>query len=192
MTIKVITGPTLEPITLAEAKLQCRVDLSDEDSLITSYITAAREWCEKIDWRAYLTQTLELWLDAWPDDRVLMLPRPPMQSVTKIEYYDTADIKYTLVPADYYVSQAAQPGRIHLTYEASWPNTTLREMEAICITYKAGWTAAASVPQRIKQAIMLLVGYWYANREAASLGSVSREIDFSVRHLLGVDRAMRF
>ena len=44
MIIKVITAPTSEPITLAEAKAQCRVDGTDEDTLITSLIGAARQY----------------------------------------------------------------------------------------------------------------------------------------------------
>ena len=193
MNLKVITPPVLEPVSLAEAKLQCRVDLDDDDALITGYIAAAREYCEKIDWRAYLTQTLELWLDAWPCDvRFITLPRPPLQSVTKIEYYGSDDTKYTLSPLAYYSSQAAQPGKVQLRLDSVWPGVALREMDAICVTYKAGWTAAANVPPRIKQAVLLLVGHYYENREATLSGSVSREIEFAVNALLGVDRAMRF
>lgn len=35
-----------EPVTLAEAKAQCRVEFDTDDDLISSYITAAREYVE--------------------------------------------------------------------------------------------------------------------------------------------------
>lgn len=188
MGIRIITGPTSEPVSLSEAKAQCRVDGSTEDTLISGYITAAREWCEKVDWRVYLTQTIELWLHRWPDERYITLPKPPLQSVTKVEYYDDSHTLHTLNSANWYVSQAEQPGKLHLRLNSDWPTEALREMEAICVTYVAGWSAAANVPQRIKQAILLIVGYWYENREAAINGMVSREIEFSAKALIGIDR----
>lgn len=194
MTAIVITPPTFEPVTLAEAKLQCRVDGTDEDALIAGYITAAREWCEKYDWRVYCTQTLQEWLDTWPDTRFIRLPNPPLQSVTKIEYYTEADnAAHEFAAADqWYITTAAQPGKVQLRADVSWPSDTLREAEAICVTYVAGWASAADVPQRIKQAIALIVGYWYENREDGLVGTVSREIDFSAKRLLGIDNARRF
>jgi uncharacterized phiE125 gp8 family phage protein len=190
--IKIITAPVLEPITLTEAKAQCRVDISDDDALITGYIAAARDYCEKIDWRAYLTQTIELWLEEWPCGDEISLPRPPLQSVTKIEYYGVDDTKYTLETSVYGVDANSTPGRVHLKYNQVWPSTQLRDYSAICVTYLAGWTAAANVPQTIKQAVLLLVGHWYENREATTVGAVSRPIEFAVESLLGLNRAMRF
>lgn len=38
--------PITEPVTLAEAKTQLRVEFDEDDALIASYITAAREWAE--------------------------------------------------------------------------------------------------------------------------------------------------
>jgi uncharacterized phiE125 gp8 family phage protein len=65
-------------------------------------------------------------------------------------------------------------------------------MNPICVTYKAGWTTAALVPQTIRQAMLLLIGHWYENREEALTGTISRSIEFGVKALLGVERAFRF
>lgn len=64
--VKVVTAPAVEPITLTEAKLHCKVDLTTDDDLITPLIVAAREEIERRTWRALITQTLELVLSAWP------------------------------------------------------------------------------------------------------------------------------
>ena len=189
---RVITPPTIEPLTLAEAKAQCRIDIDDDDTLIAGMIQAAREYCEAIDWRSYLTQTIELWLEAWPGDDEIELPLPPLQSVTSVEYYDTDDVKYTLTASDYYVDTISEPGRVVLKNLKTWPTTSLRDYNAICVTYKAGWTTQAAVPQAIKQAMLLLIGHWYENREATTLGAVSRPIDFAVKALLGLKRMMQF
>jgi len=50
-----------------------------EDTLISAQIAAARRYCESVQGRAYITQTWELWLDAWPDKDYIELPRPPLQ-----------------------------------------------------------------------------------------------------------------
>jgi len=192
MTYRVITLPTIEPILLEEAKSQCRVDIDDDDAYIESLIGAARLYCEKIDWRSYLTQTIELWLDRWPDDAEISIPRPPLQSVSKIEYYNTSDTVATFAATSYFVDVVSEPGRVALRYNKPWPSTTLRPTNAICVTYVAGWTAAALVPKTIKQAMLLLIGHWYENRESTTVGAVSRAIEFGVMALLGIDRVFRF
>nr|MBP6771228.1 head-tail connector protein [Reyranella sp.] len=52
--VKVVTAPAIEPITLTEAKLHCKVDLSTDDDLITALIVAAREEIERRTWRALI------------------------------------------------------------------------------------------------------------------------------------------
>jgi len=189
--LKLVTGPTSEPVTLPEAKTQCRVDLDDEDDLITGYIAAARRWCERVDRRAFCTQTWQLWLDAWPNGNAITLRMPPLQSVSSIVYYDDADQATTLAASNYYVDTVSEPGRVVLRSTASWPSATLREANGVCVTFVAGWAAAADVPRTIKQAILLIVGHWYENREAASLGAVSREIELGARALLDTERMVR-
>ena len=193
MPIKVSNPPVEEPLTLSEAKTQCRVDTLDDDTLLIGLISAAREWCEKADWRAYVTQTLELWLDAWPAAGVIHIPRPPLQDVTSVVYYDIGDHEHTFAAAKYIVDTASQPGRIILRTYETWPITAplLRSANGICVTYTAGYGMAVDVPQRIKQAMLLLIGHWYENREDTA-NAVNRSIEMGVQSLLGIDRAFRF
>ncbi len=191
-TYRVTVLPISEPVTLTEAKAQCRVDISDDDALITSLIVAARQYCEGIDWLAYMTQTIEFWLDGWPADDEIELPRPPLQSVASVEYYDVNGVKYTLATSVYDVDLVSTPGAIYLKYLQTWPTLQLRDRNAICITYDAGWDTPAYMPQTIKQAILLLVGYWYEQRESVLIGTISKSIEFGVNALLGLTSAKRF
>lgn len=190
MALKLVTPPTEEPVTLAEAKAHLRVDGADEDSLIGCLITASRQWCEGYQNRAYVTQTWDLVLDEWPSeppvDRI-RIPLPPLQSVASVKYTDADGVQATMPASDYLVDVASQPGRLVLAYGKSWPTETLRPAAAIEIRFTAGYGAAAAVPETVRQAIKLLVGHLYEHREAASVDEI-REAPFAVKALLGLER----
>ena len=113
MTLKLVTEPTIEPISLVQAKLHLKVDDSTDDSLITSLIVAAREYCEGYQNRAYCQQTWDMWLDSMPY-RDIRIPLPPLQSVTSVKHYDANDMEYTLASTEYLVDDKSEPGRIVL------------------------------------------------------------------------------
>jgi uncharacterized phiE125 gp8 family phage protein len=165
MALKLITDPSAEPVTVAEAKTHLRVDHSDEDTYIGLLIKTARQWVEEYTRRAILTQTWTLSLDAVPGSRIA-LPRPPLQSVTHIKFYDEADAATTVSSTFYQVDTSGEPGRVLLKSTGYWPSVSLmRPAAGVVVTYVAGWTAAGSVPEPFKQAIKLLVGHLYENRE---------------------------
>lgn len=164
---------------------------SVEDNLITDLITAAREYCEVFQRRAYLTQTWELWLDEFPGVDYIQLSRPPLASVTSIEYYNTSDVKATMSASDYFVDTWSTPGCVSLNYGKSWPSTTLRPKNGVCVTYVAGETSAASVSKKVKQAMLLLIGHWYENRETVNIGNLTTKLDFTVESLLWQDRVFQ-
>ncbi len=169
--LRVITPPSVEPVTVAEVKAQARVDLADEDTLIQGYIRAARETLERLLWRAFITQTLELTLDGWPEGSEIRLPRPPLQSVTAVRYTTEDGTLKTLDPALYVVDTASEPGRVVLKRGTSWPSETLAPAAGVKVEYVAGYGDQASdVPESIRQAILLLAAHWYEHREAVSEG----------------------
>lgn len=194
MALKLITGPAEEPVSLAEAKLHCRVDIDDDDALISGFITAAREVVEGIARRALIEQTLELVLDEFPGEDRLTLPRPPLLSVTSVKYTSEAGVEATFSSSSYVVDTDSEPGRVVLKSGYSWPATTLQVVSGVRVRFKAGFgDEAADVPQRYKQAVGLLVSHWYENREAiATSGAVPKEVPFGVMALLWLDREMPF
>jgi uncharacterized phiE125 gp8 family phage protein len=193
MAWKLVTAPTSEPVTVAEAKAHLRVDLSDDDVLIESLITAARVHIEDATSRALITQTWRINLDDWPPCGYLCLPRPPLQSVTSVVYTDSAGTAATLSASKYAADTDSEPGRIVLNCGQTWPVTTLATSNPIVITYIAGYGAAAAVPQQLKQAILLLLGHWYENREGSIVGSGGvSPIPFAIDSLIWMNRIKEF
>lgn len=197
MRIKLVTPPASEPVSLDEAKSQLRVDGDDENDFITGLITAAREHVEQTARRSLITQTWRLNLDAWPcgpstgsgrGDEI-ELPKPPLQSVTSVVYKDSVGAQTTLSTAAYIVDTDSEPGRIVLAYGQSWPSLTLYPANPIQITYVTGYGAAADVPAWAKQAIKLIIGHWYENREDTIAGTIIKGIPLGADSLILLNRA---
>lgn len=185
MALVLVTGPAIEPIALAEAKLHLRVDDTADDNLITALITVARERVEHITRRALITQTWDLKLEDWPSGDELRIPLPPLQSVTSVKYLDQDGAESTMDSADYIVDTASEPGRIVLAWDATWPSsTTLYPANPITVRFVAGYGDAGSdVPQAIRQAMLLMIGEWYENRENAGEARL-QQISLSAEALL--------
>jgi uncharacterized phiE125 gp8 family phage protein len=148
---------------------------SEEDTLISALITAAREYCETFQHRAYITQEWELNLDTWPDKDYIEIPMPPLQSVESIKYYDTDGVEHVVydpdetIPIgvdDFIIDTKSEPGRIKLAWGKSWPGTTLQPANGICIAFTAGYgDAATDVPRKPIAALKLALGYLYEHRD---------------------------
>ena len=194
MALKLYAGPTSEPVTVSEAKSHCRVDITDDDTLIGTLITAARQHVENVLRRALFTQTWDLVLDEWPwASGWITVPLAPLASVTSVTYYDTAGTLYTLAAASYTVDTVSEPGRIVLNDGYTWPSTSLRPANPIYVRFVAGWSTTGAIPQAIKQAILLLIGHWYENREAlATSGAIPKQLPLAVDALLAPYRVYRW
>ena len=161
MNPKRTTTPT-EPITLPEAKLHLRVDGTDEDTLITALISAARETCEDRIEGSIPVTGWKLTLDAFPD--AIRLPRAPIASVESVKYLDADGVQQTLSALDYLVDTVSTPGYIVPAYGKAWPETR-EQINAVEVEYTAG---SATTPAALKAWMLLAVGEMYANREASS------------------------
>ena len=134
MYTKVTTEPTVEPVSLTEAKLHLRVDGSDDDVLITGLIQAARQFCENHEAKSYCVKTYTLKMDALKD---VCLPYPPLIKVDSVTYLDDDGDTQTLSTDVYDVDAHSEPGRVYLAYNQNWP-TTRAETNAVSVVYKAG------------------------------------------------------
>lgn len=160
--LSLVTGPTLEPVTLAEAKAHCRIDTDDADGLLAGYLLAARQYVEKVTGRALMSQRWALTLDrCWPrvssGCRRIVVPMPPLASVFSITYVDTAGVVQTLAANQYTVTKREIFGFIEQAYGVTWP-TVRDQTSAITVTFDCGYGSnPGSVPEPIRAAIQLHV-----------------------------------
>lgn len=195
--LKLITAPAVEPVSSTEAKLHCRIDTNADDTLITMLIATARRTVEADSGRALITQTWELVLDGFPASTKIRMPLPPLQSITHIKYYTNAtpSVEATFASTNYLVSvDDPYGGLIVLKDSASWPSITdPLEKGAVRIRFICGYGLAAAVPEIYKQAMLLLIGHWYENRETIQVtGAVPKELPMAYESLIWLERVKKF
>ena len=163
MAIKIITPPSVEPITLEEAKQHLRVDGNDDDILIMSLIKQAREWCEDYQNRKYITQTLELVLDTFPNGNAIVFNScSPVQKVESIKYYDENRQEYLFDESNYIADLDGFVNRVVLNRGKHWPRIELQSVNAIRIRVVAGYgDEGDKIPEAIKWAIILQMKLLY-------------------------------
>jgi uncharacterized phiE125 gp8 family phage protein len=181
----VIAANVPEPLTKEEVKLNLRVTHDEDDALIRSLIVAAREYVELWTDRALVPTTVTMKLDkfpGWDDGYTILLPKSPVTAFTSITYYDENDTSGTLASTEYQADIASEPARVIPVATVTWP-VTYERLHAVTLTYAAGYATPATVPERIKQAMHILIAHWYSNREP--VGNAGSEIAFSLKALLG-------
>lgn len=161
--IKVIVPPTSEPITLAEAKANLRQVFNDEDVDIARMIRAARQMAEERLNRALMPQTLAFAADALCGS--LRVPRPPLRQLDSLTYVDADGIAQVLPGSAYLVDGFVDPPMISAAYNTPWP-TTRAQAGAVTVQYQAGYADAASVPEPIRQWMLLAINAFYEHRSA--------------------------
>ena len=181
--LKRVAAPTVEPVTLSEAKAHCRVDISSDDDLISGYITAARELCEDYLDRSLVTQQYVMRLDQFPTE--IEIPRPPMASsgtataVTVTYTLNDTGATATLATSQYRVDRDSTPGAIRNLYGGTWPSNR-DDQNSISVTWWAGYGNPGSVPQRVKNAILMTVLELYEKRGDAQLTAGAKALLDSV------------
>ena len=167
MTLKLITAPTTEPATVAEAKVQCRIDsdITADDGLLGTLITAARQQAEHMIGRSLITQTWERVLDAFPASEIEP-GWPPIIAITSVTYIDAAGDSQTLASTAYSLDTDLMPGWLLPAYGTVWP-ATLDTTGAVRVRFTAGYGAASDVPGAIKAWLLLKIAALYVGGEGA-------------------------
>ena len=218
--LTLVTAPSVEPITLSEAKLFAKIDVPDDDTLVTDLIAAARKRVETWKGWALIQQDWDLFLDAFPGPLLqvtnpsegwtslsgdwtgqsywasapILVPRPPIISVTYVKYTDYNGNIVTLTSGpDYQVDASGldlngEPtrGRIAPPINKTWPITQLQALNGVNVRFRAGFgAAAANVPEQIRTALKELVGYWYYNRNAIGSESIPDSVGRILQESVG-------
>lgn len=183
---RLITPPSAEPVTLAEAKKHLNLEITDDDAYVTALIVAARQYAEEYCWRALLTQTWERVSDRFEDP--MRLGKGNVQSITSVTYLDDAGLRITLPAATYVLDTISSS--LRLAHGNSWPGVR-SQWDAVIVRFVAGWTEA-DVPQTVKQAILLLVSQMYEHRTPEVTGTIVSPVRFAFEALLSPYRVVRF
>lgn len=175
--------PVLEPITVDEQQAWSRITDEGEGATIEGLITTARIMVEQYTRRALMTKTMAARFDCFPS--WFELEFPPLQSITSVEYIDTAGATQSVSSANYFADLYSTPCRIFPIPSYTWPSTQDGRPNVVIVTYVAGYTSASLVPSPIRTAISMLVDHLYEHRGPVLIGQTLAEIPFSVTHLLG-------
>lgn len=152
-----------------------------EDDFIRRLLKTSYRMAERATWRAHLQQTWAMVLDRFPCGDIV-LPKPPLRSVTSITYTDDDGIEQELLgsPAglEFQVSTPDGPkapkGRIRPLYDETWPSTR-RVLDAVRIEFVCGYPlvgtySIADVPEDIDHGRLLVIGDMYKQRSESVIG----------------------
>jgi uncharacterized phiE125 gp8 family phage protein len=202
MSLVIITGPTAEPVTLAEVKTRLRLTDTTDDALITTQITAAREYAEKMTRRSLNYKTYAAFFDSFPDcGKPIRIPVPPLIAVTAVKYLDSTLTLQTWDPTEYYVAAQQSPALIVPTPANIYP-CPASVPGCVEVDFTAGYgypgqttpttiPAGPVCPENLKEGIRQLAVYIYENPSVINSEGL-REAPLSFRSFFDANKVWVF
>lgn len=178
-------GPQNPAVDLADMRQHARIDDAAEDALVQAYVASAAALVEKQSGRKLITQS---WRQAFSGfaDR-LWLSLSPVQSITIVEYYDTANALQTLSSSLYRLQDGGGGAYVERDSDATYPDTYTRD-DAVRVTVVAGYgDDSSALPPTLLQAVRLIAGLWSEEREDAVPAEL-RAIPMGATALIAVER----
>ena len=176
--IKVIDESDEPVLPLATLRQQCQIvtidvdsdgiDSHPDDGLLLGYLAAAVEHAEDFTGLSIALRTYEMAWDKFPPEELVLL-RPPF--IGLLSFVAGEDSDGEVDPDSYTIDTYGTFARV-IAF-SGWPFVTTGT-NAIRVRFMAGYrddSDATPLPASIKQALLLLVGHWYANRESVAEGS---------------------
>jgi len=180
-TYQVITPASTYPVSLTEAKLHLKVDITTDDTLITNLIVAATQVSEEYTNRFFIDTVVNQTCSDFKELSELF--KSKVSAVTHVKYYDSDNAQQVWASSNYVVNKEYEPCQINLVVDGSFPNIADR-IDAVECRYTVGYGTASDVPDVIKQAILLTLGNWYENRMSVITGRTTTEMPMSAKFLL--------
>lgn len=204
MIASIDTAPALPALDWNnEVKGHLRLDADDEQARVMDVLVpAAEEWAQSLTGRQLITATWLAWYPSFyeacrpalarcatgtfPTDAILV-PRPPLQSVTWIKYYDTSNVLQTWASTNYTVKAPAGPkapnGWIQPVPNVAFPATFVRP-DAVEVKFVAGYGAEpTSVPGGLRQAMLLVLAEMFEKREISVTGTIIQDVPLAAVNL---------
>lgn len=149
--LKLVTPPTVEPISMTELKSYGRIAYNNSDSDLNSFIVAARQSVESFLRRSLITQTWDMILDwgpAW-----IELPRPPLQTIVGVYYTDLGNVEHTVDTSTYFFD--TNSNFLSLVIGGVWP--LHRGHAGFRVRFTSGYgDTGSAVPEEIRRQIKAL------------------------------------
>lgn len=177
-----ITNPaTTAPVTIDAARRWLRVDDAEEDTLITELIGAASDWAAREFGGVLIESGIEELFPGFPCCNAcpIELSAKPVKEVTTVQYKTTSGSWVPLSPAIYELDGSA----ILLLQGNDWPTDLATVAKPVKVTYVAGFPEN-QVPPTIATAMLLMIGFWYENREDISINETNNPRIRSARNLI--------
>jgi len=169
--VKVLTAPTVQPVTLADVKLNAVIEHNDDDVLVDSYIEAATKYIEAMTELSLVRRKLRMYFNSFCDE--FELTGGPVQVIDQIQYVDIDGVTQTVSASDY--TYEAEENIVRTAYGVTWPSSRYQS-NAVWVDYWAGYYTQTSpessidlisdIPRPLRQAITMLASELYRNRES--------------------------
>ena len=190
MGLVLTAAPTVEPITVGQAKAHLRIDHDEEDTFLTSLISTSRLQIEAALDLALITQSWSWRFDSWPGGHEVQLPLWPVQSVDTVRTACKCEAFLAKSADEFILDGTSKPARL-ISKSGAWPQPGIPAL-GIEIAFKAGFGDAANdVPEPIRQALLMLVAHWYEHREPLEIGTEATSIPNAISGLLRPYRRVR-
>lgn len=158
-------------LSLQAVKQMLRIDFDAEDAYIEGLISSAQAYCENHTGVFFTPAVVVETLPGWPCDRVILL-RFPVPSVLTVGYEDENGDAQTLSETEYRVLATAIPAGVFIKSGVTLPDLDADRPDAVRVQYQTG---TDGIPDAVRQAMLLMIAFWYENREdgdTVKVGSV--------------------
>jgi uncharacterized phiE125 gp8 family phage protein len=163
VSLTLVSAPAVEPLSLPMAKAAQRISTNLEDLLIGGYIAAARQSVENFVKCSLLSTVWKKTYDCFP--RLILLPVGPVLTSAGLSIsYIAGDGAAQTLPSTAYKVSLGETGRIAPAFDAPWPSTR-NEIDAVSVTFTAGWPTPDDVPPVMMQALRMAFGDFFEHRE---------------------------
>ena len=162
--VRVYTDITEEPVSVAEAKLFCRVTGTEEDEIFLLLIQSARQLLEKYTQCSFAEKKIHCtWVESREDD-TYELPYGPIISVDAVYRIDEEATEEAMtLNSDYYV-YGDQDAKLKIS--RYWSSGVI-STTSVRVEYTAGYggSGVEALPNPLKLAILKQVATDYELRE---------------------------
>lgn len=194
-------------VTLEEAKQHCRVDISDDDALVQSYLDAALDYvASRVGVSLTLTQHTVRYTSFPDNGKPLVPPFPNFASPstiilpdTNITYKDTGGTSRVLtLGTGFGTLTSVNPTPFVPTGNGGqWPTDYAYSAEAGYVTlnyYTAPSGAYFKASPQLKVAVLMLTAHWYTAREPVTTGlnASNNKVPYTIDILLSQNTEITF